>query len=366
MSAPAIAAAIALESAAVWRLALSGSSTGALLVFLALHAAASALLALMLLPLLPARLRTPRTAVLALLFALAFFMPGLGAIALLLAVLAMRLAPVQVPVETFRLAAPPQFELSIPEPARRFRGLSVRQLLIDVNATAVLRSRALNAIAAKPARIAGDLLRRLLRDPVEDLRLVAYGLLDRQEKALRARIETQSRHLATLEASPLGRITLPGRIEPIDLDATRGELHRQLAELNHELVYQSLVQGDVREHTLAQAEHHVEAALAADPHDAGLRHLRARIRLEQGDGPASREDLLEAAELGLPAQRVRPYLAEMAFSRRDWQAVREEMRRIDPASVTPRMAALVRYWHAAPARPALAPSSAASPAGDPT
>jgi hypothetical protein len=56
----------------------------------------------------------------------------------------------------------------------------------------------------------------------------------------------------------------------------------------------------------------------------------------------------------------------MAFSRRDWQAVREEMRRIDPASVTPRMAALVRYWHAAPARPALAPSSAASPAGDPT
>jgi AraC-like DNA-binding protein len=267
MSAAAIAAAIALESAAVWRLALSGSSTGALLVFLALHAAASALLALMLLPLLPARLRTPRTAVLALLFALAFFMPGLGAIALLLAVLAMRLAPVQVPVETFRLAAPPQFELSIPEPARRFRGLSVRQLLIDVNATAVLRSRALNAIAAKPARIAGDLLRRLLRDPVEDLRLVAYGLLDRQEKALRARIETQSRHLATLEASPLGRITLPGRIEPIDLDATRGELHRQLAELNHELVYQSLVQGDVREHTLAQAAHHVEAALEADPGD---------------------------------------------------------------------------------------------------
>ena len=34
MSAPAIAAAIALESAAVWRLALSGSSTGALLVFI--------------------------------------------------------------------------------------------------------------------------------------------------------------------------------------------------------------------------------------------------------------------------------------------------------------------------------------------
>ena len=335
MSAPAIAAAIALESAAVWRLALSGSSTGALLVFLALHAAASALLALMLLPLLPARLRTPRTAVLALLSALALFMPGRGAIALLLAVLAMRLAPVQVPVETFRLAAPPQFELSIPEPARRFRGLSVRQLLIDVNATAVLRSRALNAIAAKPARIAGDLLRRLLRDPVEDLRLVAYGLLDTQEKALRTRISEQAALLEQLTT------------EPHRHSASRIEVLRHLAELNFELVYQSLVQGDVREHTLARAIEHAQAAIALDPSNGGLRQLLARMHLEQGDIDRACDDLIRATEDGLPDNRVLPYLAEMAYRRGDWRSVRALMHRIDPLTVTPRMAALVRYWQTA-------------------
>jgi hypothetical protein len=246
----------------------------------------------------------------------------------------MRLLPAREADSHFRLATPPEFVLSVREPARLFRGLSVRQLLVDVHAAATLRTRALNAIAAKPARIAGDLLRRLLSDPVEDLRLVAYGLLDAQEKVLRGRIAEQDALLAEIDATP--RDDWTGR-------ASRAEVRRHLAELHFELVYQSLVQGDVREHTLARAIEHAEAAIALDPTDGGLRQLLARMHLERGD------DLLQAAEHGLPLQRVRPYLAEMAFLRRDWALVREEMGRIDPLTVTPRMAALVRYWRRPPA-----------------
>lgn len=325
--------ALVLEAGAAALLWMGERDVVRLGAYLGVHALACAVLAVALYPLLPARLRRPPLAVLALLFSLAFFIPFLGLVALLLAVLVMRMLPVGELDTHFRLAAPPEFLLSVREPARLFRGLSIRQLLTDVHAAAPLRTRALNAIASKPARIAGDLLRKLLSDPLEDLRLVAYGLLDTQEKALRARISEQSARLEHLSA------------EPHASPASHAELLRHLAELNFELVYQSLVQGDVRDLTLAQAIEHAEAAIRLDPGDGGLRQLLARMHLEQGDTDRACDDLIRATEDGLPDNRVLPYLAEMAYRRGDWASVRTLMQRIDPLTVTPRMSALVRYWH---------------------
>lgn len=221
--------ALALEAGAALVLWTGERDVLQLGAYLAVHALACAVLALALLPLLPGRLRQPPLAVLALLFSLAFFIPFLGLVALLLAVVVMRMLPVRERDTHFRLAAPPEFLLSVRDPPRLFRGLSIRQLLTDVHAAATLRTRALNAIASKPARIAGDLLRKLLSDPVEDLRLVAYGLLDTQEKALRTRISEQAALLEQLTT------------EPHRHSASRIEVLRHLAELNFELVYQSLV-----------------------------------------------------------------------------------------------------------------------------
>lgn len=327
--------ALALEAGAALLLWTGERDVLQLGAYLAVHALACAVLALALLPLLPGRLRQPPLAVLALLFSLAFFIPFLGLVALLLAVVVMRMLPVRERDTHFRLAAPPEFLLSVRDPPRLFRGLSIRQLLTDVHAAATLRTRALNAIASKPARIAGDLLRKLLSDPVEDLRLVAYGLLDTQEKALRTRISEQAALLEQLTT------------EPHRHSASRIDVLRHLAELNFELVYQSLVQGDVREHTLARAIEHAQAAIALDPGNGGLRQLLARMHLEQGDIDRACDDLIRATEDGLPDNRVLPYLAEMAYRRGDWRSVRALMHRIDPLTVTPRMAALVRYWQTA-------------------
>lgn len=103
----------------------------------------------------------------------------------------------------------------------------------------------------------------------------------------------------------------------------------------------------MREHTLARAIEHAQAAIALDPGNGGLRQLLARMHLEQGDIDRACDDLIRATEDGLPDNRVLPYLAEMAYRRGDWRSVRALMHRIDPLTVTPRMAALVRYWQTA-------------------
>ncbi len=326
---------VALQTLAAWLVWSSGTDVAQLGTFLVVHALGAAALAWAVLSWLPLTFREPKGPALALSFSVAFFIPIGGMVVVLLSVLMLRWMPPRARANLFNVAHPPEFVISNRAPTRLFRGLSVRQLLVDVHAATSLRTRALNAIACKPPRISGDLLRKLLKDPVEDLRLVAYGLLDTRERELRARISEQTALLQRVSQAPG------------EHQVSLAEVLRRLAELNYELVYQSLVQGDVRDHTLGLAVGHAWAAIELDPTDGGLHQLLARIHLERNDPEQARVDLHRALEDGLPDNRVLPYMAEMAYQRRDWAGVRALMQRIDPLTVTPRMAALVRYWQTA-------------------
>ncbi len=322
-------AALLLELGAGAFILRGDTSTAFFLGFLGSHASASALFALTLYPVLPARWRETRVATLALCFSLSFFLPFLGLVTLLIALLAARLFPVGDGRGPWVEPALPELHMATPRRARGLRGLSLRPLLSDVRLPAGLRSRALNALSTMPLRVGGGLLRRLLADPVEDLRLVAYGMLDGSEKSLRGRIAAQT------EALDAGRAD----------GAPRAAGLRALAELNFELAYQGLVQGDLRSHALQQALRHAEAGLALAPPDAGLLFLRGRIHAARADPGAARADFTRAAALGLPAARVQPQLAELAFAERDWPAVRAAMAPVAALLAAPRSAALASFWH---------------------
>jgi Flp pilus assembly protein TadD len=178
--------------------------------------------------------------------------------------------------------------------------------------------------------VVGELLHHLLGDPVEEMRLVAYGLLDNREKDLRARIGQQARALEAVDANS---------------SATLHALHlRAMVELHFELVYQRLVQGDLRDLALQQALTYAAKAIDLVGPEAGLLQLRARVYLEAGYLARAQDDLEQAAVLGAPPVRVMPYLAEVAYLQGDWAAVRSLLQPLQGLPVTPRLAALRRYW----------------------
>lgn len=159
-------------------------------------------------------------------------------------------------------------------------------------------------------RDAVTVLRAALRDPADEVRLLAYALLDRREKRLSAAIR---RLAAELEA---------GLPQP-------AAHHQRLAELHWEMAYLGLATGEVLRHYLREARRHARRALAAAPaggpeagvNRAELHFLLARVALWLEDHDEAQAALVAAAAEGLPRNRLLPYLAELAFVTRRYALV---------------------------------------------
>ena len=204
---------------------------------------------------------------------------------------------------------------------------SLKSILLDETLPAELRMRSMNALQNMPTRTVAATLRKLLGDPMDELRLIAYGMLDAKEKGISASIQA--------EREGLKRIDAPG---------ARLNALRHLGELNWELVYSGLVQGDVRAYTLEQALRHVEAALELAERDPGLWFLKARVLQTCHRVAESREGFSMAISCGLPEERALPYLAEIAFEQRDFAALRKYIGIIADTQSTPAMGPIIRFW----------------------
>jgi tetratricopeptide (TPR) repeat protein len=329
-------AAFALEAGGMLSLFAYGNSQALFAGYLAAHAVASALLASVLLPVLSARQRTRPAAAFAFFFCVSFFVPLLGFAGLLGTALVGRLLPERARREQFEMHRAPVYAPRDAEAASvRSKG-GVRLHLENSQAPVETRLKALLAVQSLPARVANPLVREMLSDPSDDLRLVAYGILDAREKSINARIHSASQRLAA---------------EPLPPARERAALERQLADLYWELIYQGLVQGDLREHAVAQARNHLDQALSLDPEDAGLWSLCGRLAAMEGGYDEAQRAFERARLLGQPESRVLPYLAEVAFRRRAFDEVRELARKMGAASPTQRIAQVVAYWDAAPESP---------------
>jgi polysaccharide biosynthesis protein PelE len=297
-----------------------------LLLFLGLDALASAAAALLLLRVLPPAQRGK--APFLLFFAIGFFVPLLGVLGILAVAHAARRAAPRPP-PSFELHAAPVYDPLRGETIRPRSKGGVRVHLADVSVPTEARLRALLTVQSMPARAANPLIREMLSDPAEDLRLIAYGILDAREKAINAQIQAARARAEEAQG------------------AERAGLEKRLAQLYSELVYQGLVQGELREHSTAEAAAHLAQALMLDAADPALDALLGQLALDAGETGTARSALERALERGYPESRVLPYLAEIAFRTRRFDEVRAIARRLAPLPNTQRLEQVVDYWKAA-------------------
>lgn len=324
------AAAFALEAGGLLSLFTYSNSQVMLAAYLAAHALASALVASVLFPLLGKQQRAKPLPAYAFFFAVAFFVPVLGVAGLLGAVVIGRLVPERARRETFDLHAAPVYDPRADEIASVKSKGGVRVQLSDAGAPTEIRLKALLAVQALPARVANPLVREMLSDPSDDLRLVAYGILDAREKSINARIHAANQRL--MQQPPARE---------------RAQLERLLADLYWEMVYQGLVQGDLRDHAMAQSRRHVDQALSLDPEDGGLWSLCGRLAAQEGDYGEAERAFERARRFGLPEARVLPYLCEVAFRQRRFGEVEQFAARLAATPQVQRIAQVVKYWGAA-------------------
>lgn len=318
-----IPAALCAELFAIWQLTrLPGGEVQVLLW----HLVGSLLATGGIWGLLPARYRSPPVAVPVFLLLICLCLPLLGAAGLLLTLVPALRHPVvreQTAWEVVRVPDLPYKPLSIQTEHYGPGGL------IGVLRNARDSERRLRAVIATrqmPQRAAVPILREALQDPVDDIRLLAYALLDDKQEVLTARIHEL---LRALEANPA--------------DRARG--HARTAAAYWELAWLGLAEREVRVALLDSADRHLAEALSSTDDARELHFQRGRVRLLGGHLLAAERSLQRAIVAGMPRNEVMPYLAEVAFERHQFGLVSERLSGIDPVKLRDsRLAPVADYW----------------------
>ncbi|TAN73698.1 MAG: hypothetical protein EPN14_09685 [Gallionella sp.] len=320
-------AAILLEASAVAALFLAENGLALLLWFLLLHGLASLALALSAWHYLPAYYRATRRLTLWLLFNFSFFVPVLGPVGLIVAALVSVYWPHLIAYRPFGNVSLPEFDLSLHHASPQFGQGGIKSRLANTVIPTDRRLQALLSLGDVPAHIASPMLHDMLDDSTDDVRLVAYGILDAKEKQINAKIHDELKTLAGTGDDALRLVSL-----------------RHLAELYWEHVYSGLAKGDLRLHALETATGYLARALELAPRNPGLWFLKGRLLREQQQPDAALAALDRAVACGLPEERALPYLAELAFERRDYAAVRAMLDKIASTQITQKMQTVIRFW----------------------
>jgi hypothetical protein len=306
-------------------------NTQTLLLGLLVQACAALATSLGIAEMMPARYRRPRVGLLVSLWFLNFAVPvggmlcSIGALAIAAVLPQPRAQLPIVPVEE------PEFAANLIGTVSYGRGARLKAELQNSEAGTSFRMTALLAMQTMPARTVSPLLQGMLADPLDDIRLLAYGILDNREKALTQQILVE-------------RPKLDVNLHPELSDAERAHANRTLAQLYSELIYENLVTGDVYRNAADQADGFAAAALEHDPNDAALWRLRGRLAIARRDLDGADAMLQRAIDCGFPRERMLPWLAETAYLRRDFARVRKLLAEMDNRAATPTLAAVLDFW----------------------
>lgn len=300
------------------------SAMAQLLVFLLLHAVASAGVMVFAWRALPQQYRWPARGPLLFLFSMGFCMPLLGFFGIGLGVLLALHWHKQARVQTWAASGIPELPYRPvevdPDTVLRRGGLIT---VISHNEDADWRQRAVMACKHLPEREAIPILRTALADPADEVRLLANAELGNKERRIERRIEELLEQLEAKDAP---------------------WIHERLANLYWELSYLGLATGEVEGYVLEQSARHLELALGGRQTATG-QFLRGRIRLHQGRLDEAREALLDAERLGIGADDVAPYLAELNWRSGRFDEVGSQLRRLSrQAAGRAPLLQLVEYW----------------------
>ncbi len=303
-----------------------------------LHAASSYYLAQGFWQLLPRRYKLPARKNLSFLFIFLWILPVLGALGLLWSVVGALKRPRSQSSQNIKIVILPELPFSPPVvfSVPPYSQGALRQI-VHFAGRPLKRLKAVMATRHMSSRDAMVVWSKATRDPVDDVRLLAYAMKDNSEKQLAERILTLTEALSNV---------------PVNM---QNAYHKTIAALCWELVYHRLTQGAIRHHWLQTARHHIELVLTpsmpvadtsgvTEASEANSWLLYGRILLDSGELAPARRAFLNAQADGVDKQKILPWLAEIAFNERKFSEVKHFMTALGRTGEKGRELAQVRAW----------------------
>lgn len=320
--------ALVLEAGSWASLWLDAPQMHQLLVFTFSHGFACLMLCAAVWLLLPARYRKPLPWSPLFIFSLAFFVPVIGTLGVVAAIFPALYLPRKRDKQAWQAVGIPSLpyraQAQLHKPVFADGGL---QDVLRHAADPDQRLSALLATRRMPGKEAVPILKLALADPSDDVRLLAYSMLDKQESDINLHIQMALEQLVDVSSR------------------TAGPVHSMLARWYWELAYLGLAQGSVLEHVLNQASEHAEQGLAAGE-GGELFLLAGRIALERGENERAEVLLGLAEENGMGSAQVLPFRAELAFEAGRYHEIPGLLASLpEKTRQRPPFAELVRSWN---------------------
>ncbi len=169
--------------------------------------------------------------------------------------------------------------------------------------------------------------KQAMRHKDERIRLTAYKMLDRKVSELNRQIQQLEAHVADEGSRETSNAWL------------------QIASNYWELLTLEKGEPVARQQLLDKAGSAAIQAVAALPINRNAHFILGRVSLLQGDTRRANVAFRRARALGMPTDKVMPYLAEAAFMRHDFKQVRELLQQLDPAiRAYPPLSHVAEYW----------------------
>ena len=304
-----------------------------LAAYFALHAMASAGSAWLVWTLLPVHYQTPARPVYAMIFCFAFFIPGFGVLAIVVAIQIAQLYPKTLRTDHYVTVNMPKFSEVQQEATKRgdLRVGDARRILKTPSSTLDVRLRLLVALKSMRPRATMPLLHSLLSDPSEDIRLLAHSIVEACENDIAQKIEAAMHCLHEALAKEERSLLLNAL--------------QRLAELSWQQADTGLVSHDLRRFALDQAKKCCEYVLILDDSVSSVWQLYARVLIELDNLPEATRALWLARKARIPEQEIWPMMAQIAFLRRDLDKVRKYMGRLpENAQLPHQLRGLASFW----------------------
>jgi hypothetical protein len=191
------------------------------------------------------------------------------------------------------------------------------------------RIKAVLATRRMTDEMAVPLLKVALLDAADEVRLLAYSMLDSKRKKLDRLIH---KGLTKLKSSNL---------QP----KSKKIIHQNLAEAFWELSYLGLVEGQSRNRVLGSAKQQVLDALNIQKEDPWMYLLHARITIRLGLYKEASNALKQSEKYAMDTRKLAPLYAEIAFETRHFNKIGRQLKQIDSMSQkNPILGGWVTQW----------------------
>lgn len=297
-----------------------------LLFFMTIHSIASVVFALLLALLIPGRFNVRRRVAVVLIFSFVFFMPFFGAIGLLVVLIYFRyFQHFQSRTEFYNLPPLPfMAESGGLAPGMGEGGAWSR--LRTQSLPRIVRLKALMAVSSSMGQNTSRLLQMATSDPDDEIRLLAFNLYDQREKVISASISDALHSLRYASD-----------------DEEQVLLNRQLAFSYWEMVFNEL-NNDLVDFFITQSLHYACQARELGSNDPSLLILMGRIYLHKGDSEQASEYINLGFQQGAHRDRVIPYLAELAYLRRDFKSLKRYFETDPLLRFKPGIGPVAKFW----------------------